>query len=173
MRAVLFYLSAGIKLLLREYWGPVFPCPNVRWTCEHVVPRSLIAEHNDLHNLILLPDRLNHARSNYPYIQNSTDNNHKSIPPCSQPDCQCEGRGVLVSKHLFIPPDRFKGQIARAVLCMDQKYPHRHDVIHNRVLDLGLAHDWDLQFPATAKEIEWDKLILSLQGDSNPFVHQR
>lgn len=171
-RFLLFYLSATTKLLLKNFWRVMFPCHNVRWTCEHVVPRSLIAEHDDLHNLILLPDRLNHARSNYPYIQNSTlPGRIQTIPPCFHSECDCYITGSLVSKR-FIPPDLFKGKIARSILYMEKKYPHHHDLIHNKVLNLDVAFMWDSMFPTTEEEIEWDQIIKSIQGDSNPFVHR-
>ena len=72
---VLFYvfnttLFHSSRNILKHHWFPrsEFPCRNIQWTCEHVIPKSLIPEHNDLHNLILLPDRLNNMRSNFPYI---------------------------------------------------------------------------------------------------------
>lgn len=174
MISLLFYLSSATRSLLKNYWAQRldFPCNNVQWTCEHVVPRSLIAEHNDLHNLILLPGRLNNARSNYPYIHDSGLDKtiQKIIWPCFNKGCHCNTTGTLVSKRLFIPPDLFKGMIARSVLFMDEKYPHHHDLIHKKVLDLGVASMWDCMFPATKQEAEWDKIISSIQGDSNHFT---
>lgn len=172
MTCVLLYLSAATRALLKNYWAQRLdlPCKNVQWTCEHVVPRSLIMEHNDLHNLILLPSRLNNARSNYPYINNRLNETSRIIWPCFNKGCHCNTTGKLISKHLFVPPDLFKGMIARSVLFMDEKYPHHHDLIHKRVLDLGVASMWDTMHPATKYEAEWDRIVSSIQGDSNHFI---
>lgn len=185
MRIFLLYLSNTSYLLhssrkvLRQYWFPRsdFPCSNIIWTCEHVIPKSLIQEHNDLHNLILLPDRLNHARSNYPYVNGiGYDDLHNSnlkikiIPPCIKSNCSCELNGKLTSNHLFIPPDRFKGMIGRTTLYMKDKYPHHEKLINNRVLNLGVASIWDMSFPPSQMELDWNKFILSYQGDENPYV---
>ena len=175
LNMVLFHSSRNT---LRLHWSPrtEFPCQNILWTCEHVVPKSIIPEHNDLHNPILLPDRLNHARSNFPYIQGiGYDNVYhakvKPILPCQQRGCSCHDlQGKLVSKNLFIPPDRFKGMIGRSVLCMKDKYPHHSQLIHRRVLDLGLASIWDTTFPPSDQEKEWDEFVASCQGDHNPYV---
>lgn len=172
MISLMFHLSSA-RSLLKNYWAQRldFNCSNVQWTCEHVVPRSLITEHNDLHNLIMFPGSLNNARSNYPYINNNDFNSTiKTIWPCFNKECGCNTTGTLVSKQLFIPPDLFKGRIARSVLFMDEKYPHHHDLIHKKVLNLEVASMWDDMFPATQQEAEWDKIISSIQGDSNHFT---
>ena len=168
------------RKMLKRHWFPrsEFPCRNIIWTCEHVVPKSLIPEHNDLHNLILLPDRLNNIRSNYPYIQGIGYNDLydpnldiKKVPACQRGFCSCVHlQGKLVSKKLFIPADPFKGMIGRSVLYMTDKYPHHKGLIHKRVLDLGVASIWDNQFPPTINEIKWNNLVLSHQGDKNPYV---
>lgn len=184
MKIFLLYLSNthlfhSSRKIIRQNWFPRydFPCQNIIWTCEHVIPKSLIPEHNDLHNLILLPDRLNHARSNYPYVNGiEYDDLHnpnlkiKIVPPCIRSNCSCELSGKLTSSHLFIPPDRFKGMIGRTTLYMKDKYPYHEKLINNRVLDLGLASIWDISFPPTPMEMEWNKFVLSYQGDENPYV---
>lgn len=187
-RMVLFYvfnttLFHSSRNILKHHWFPrsEFPCRNIQWTCEHVIPKSLIPEHNDLHNLILLPDRLNNMRSNFPYVNGiEYEDLHdphlkvKPIPPCMRFNCSCcHLQGKLVSKNLFIPADRFKGMISRSVLYMKDKYPHHHQLIHKRVLDLGVASIWDMSFPPSPQELEWNKFVASYQGDGNPYVIQR
>lgn len=187
-RMVLFYVLNTAMLhssrnILKHHWFPrsKFPCRHIQWTCEHVIPKSLIPEHNDLHNLILLPDRLNNIRSNFPYI-NGVDYEDlhdphlkvKPIPPCMKFNCSCHHlQGKLVSKNLFIPADPFKGMISRSVLYMKDKYPHHHQLIHKRVLDIGVASIWDMSFPPSPQELEWNKFVASYQGDGNPYVIQR
>lgn len=180
---MLYIINAGLihgpRNILRHNWHPRsdFPCQHIKWTCEHVIPRSLIREHNDLHNLILLPDRLNNIRSNYPYIRgieyDEVHNPHlkvKTVCPCARLNCSCDLQGKLVSGCLFIPPDRFKGMIGRSVLYMKDKYPHHKNLIHTRVLDLGVACVWSVSFPPSQKEKEWNEFIYSHQGDYNPYT---
>lgn len=157
------FLFSKPKVMLRNYWTHRWnhTCPNIYWTCEHVIPKSLIPEHNDIHNLILLPDCLNHARSNYPYITNKIENGTiKTIYPCHNRTCNCTSMtGKLVSKKLFIPPDFWKGMISRSVLYMKDKYPHHENLIHKKVLDLGIASLWNQTFPITKDELEWNLMI--------------
>jgi len=185
---VLSYVMSTFMLhssrnVLKHHWFPrsEFPCRQIQWTCEHVIPKSLIREHNDLHNLILLPDRLNNIRSNYPYVNGvDYDNLHdphlkvKLVPPCTRFNCSCHHlQGKLVSNNLFIPADPFKGMIGRSVLYMKDKYPHHQQLIHKRVLDLGVASIWDMSFAPSPQELEWNKFVASYQGDGNPYVNHR
>lgn len=163
------------RTLLRGYWSQhiiIPPCDQVRWTCEHIVPRSLIQEHNDLHNLLLLPDTLNNARSNFPYIMGIGNGTVKEVAPCKKAGCHCDMCGSVVSKHFFVPPDQVKGMIARSVLYMKDKYPHHTQLIHNRVLHLDTALLWNDIFPATQREIEWDDIIFSIQHDHNHYTQE-
>lgn len=165
------------RRIVKENWFPRadFPCRHIKWTCEHVVPKSLIPEHNDLNNLILLPDRLNNIRSNYPYINGTNYNDiHnpnlkvKLVSPCMLANCSCADlQGKLISNKLFIPSDRFKGMIGRSVLRMNEKFPQHTNLIHRRVLDLGVASIWDMSFPPSQNEIDWKKLINAYQGYRN------
>ena len=158
---VMFSVS---KKLLRGYWTPIMSnqtCPQIQWTCEHVIPKSRIDEHDDLINWILYPSCLNHARSNYPYINNNTMNGTiKMIYPCSQKNCSCISMtGQLVSKKFFIPPNYWKGMISRSVLTMVQKYPHHRSLINQKVLDLTIASLWNQTFPMTDEEKDWQSLL--------------
>lgn len=174
------------KSVLRNFWIPrheldLPQCARIQWTCEHVVPKSLIREHGDLHNLILLPARVNHMRSNYKYIEkNNTDYglvhtghaNQKTIPVCEYcKKCQDNHHGRLISNRLFVPPTMWKGMIARSVLRMCEKYPHHRRLIHSQVLDLNVASMWNYYHPATEDHVIWDDMIQELQGDRNPHTH--
>lgn len=173
-----YHLSRGA---LRDHWARYNdPCAHIQWTCEHVVPKSIIREHNDPHNLILLPGTLNHARSNYPYT-NGVGNGTllKPVHACPQKVCSCKHlHGSLVvagsGQRLFVPPDAFKGLIGRSVLKMKDLYPHHADLIHRRVLDLGVASVWDLSFPPSIGEENWDILLNDkLRTPGNPPRPQR
>lgn len=148
------------RKLLKQHWIPEFPCRHILWTCEHVIPKSLIPEHNDLCNLILLPSRLNNIRSNYPYIHGHPHLHGKTITPCPLRECSCHHlQGKLVAKKLFVPPDPFKGMIGRSVLRMMDRHPHHHKLVHTRVLDLNVASQWDLSFPPSQQEKDWIQFV--------------
>lgn len=153
------------RKLLKQHWVSEFPCHHILWTCEHVIPKSLIPEHNDLYNLILLPDRLNNIRSNFRYIQEGPHDHDphikvKTISPCSLRDCSCHHlQGKLVAKNLFIPPDPFKGMIGRSVLRMADRHPHHQELIQTKVLDLSMASLWDMSFPPSEREKAWHRFV--------------
>lgn len=170
---LLLLFAFNSRRLLRNYWSQhvVMPCPHLQWTCEHVIPKSLIMEHDDLHNLMFLPDRLNNIRSNFPYVDGNdliNGNQSKLILPCN--NCSCGNYGILHMKRSMTPPDPFKGMIARSVLCMRDKYPQHTALIEKRVLALSTALEWDMTFAATLDEVVWDNLICDAQGDNNPYT---
>lgn len=168
-----YHLSRGV---LREHWARhTDPCAHIQWTCEHVVPKSIISEHNDPHNLIMLPSTLNHARSNYPYTDRVGAGTPlvKPVSACPQKICACGHlHGKLLvdgKKRLFVPPDAYKGMIGRSVLKMKDLYPHHADLIHRRVLDLGLASVWDVSFPPSIGEENWEAVLSGrLRTPGNP-----
>jgi endonuclease I len=57
--------------------------------------------------------------------------------------------------------------IGRSVLRMNEKFPQHTNLIHRRVLDLGVASIWDMSFPPSQNEIDWKKLINAYQGYRN------
>lgn len=70
----------------------------------------------------------------------------------------------------FVPPDEWKGRIARAVLCMSSKYPQYSKLILDNVLDRCVALDWNMLYPASESDKEWNSLIKAIQGDTNIYV---
>lgn len=163
--------------VLRLFWSSrlrgELPCTSVKWTCEHVVPKSFFPQEckhraNNLHNLILLPYQLNNARSNFKYVEHRSN---VSVPVCSCDRClprECCGRGYAAVTG-FTPPDVWKGQISRAVLYMADKYPEYRDAISQSVLDIDTAHHWNVRRPPTNNEHEWNQIVKRIQGDSNPY----
>jgi len=171
------------KDLLRSFWIERLEktepqCKNIVWTCEHVIPKSMIREHNDLHNLILLPARINNARSNFKYIQGlGHDDIYKSnltlkeVVSCGKLcDISCKMKAKSVSNKFFMPPDLFKGMIGRSVLQMTEKYPYHKNLVNKCVLDLGVASIWDYYYPATIDEMIWNDIVEKFQGDTNAYV---
>lgn len=169
------------KSLLKSFWIERFQLPSlcsqsIEWTCEHIVPKSVIPKssiHNNLHNLILLPKLLNNARSNYCY----TNDQEKIIKKvsgchgCKGTDCHIKGLLVTSTKEpSFNPPELWRGELARAVLYMTAKYPTYSQVIESKVLSRRTAYKWLLTYPPDWRHIEWDKLVYSVQGDHNIYT---
>ena len=57
-----------------------------------------------------------------------------------------------MTKEGVVPPDAFKGPIARSVLRSIDKFPKFAEKISNEVLDYDLAIEWDRQFPMSVAE---------------------
>lgn len=175
MKQYVALLLCMSKHVLKSFWRQhlFVPCSHIQWTCEHVVPKSLFREHNDLHNLILFPYSLNNARSNFPYVDSIPSNmSTKIVYPCVSAHCDCPWKGKLVSRQSFIPPDMWKGMIARSVLYMKDKYPWHEKMIQTKVLAFDTALEWDHEFPATPPEQEWNQIIQMVQGDLNPYIRK-
>lgn len=47
-----------------------------------------------------------------------------------------------VSRNGFVPPDAWKGVLAKAVMDMIRRYPHYQKVIDTKVMDLSVARKW-------------------------------
>lgn len=68
----------------------------------------------------------------------------------------------------FEPPDRAKGQVARASLYMADGYP-KYDLSRQQ---RRLFMAWDKQFSVTSWECQRAKRIEALQGNANKFVKE-
>lgn len=98
---------------------------------------------------------MNNARSSIKYVD-KVNTNGKPIYACEcyQNCTTCTGKAIM-TKDGFVPPDIWKGQIARAVLYMATKYPKYYNRIDKEVLDLGLAMVWNAKFPSDTLESQW------------------
>lgn len=104
-------------------------CPQngtVSWTKEHVIPKSWFknqAKANDDRNLIWFPNKLNHLRSNMPYVATRAElgNAVKEISHACH-GCNIETCPWNASYSLdppgFLPPDAFKPYIFNATFLM-------------------------------------------------------
>lgn len=141
--------------LWTSYLALRLPCPLLTSTfsTEHVLPKSrfprVVVE--DPQNLIPLPKALNNARGNRPYTSKHGDGYLVyACKSCPFPGW-CAGAAV-VSEEGVLPPDPFKGPIARSVLEAIAKYPHLSERISNDVLDYDTAIEWDRRFPMSVQE---------------------
>lgn len=117
------------------------PC-KYEMTKEHVIPKSILPRNitSQSHNIIGLPARLNNKRSNLKYVESQLP----GIPiwPCKEcrnPSCRLMGK---LNKEGFTPPDIYKPVIGASVLRSMYNNPFIVEVVHNDVLDLGLALEW-------------------------------
>lgn len=131
------------------------PCPLncLSWSKEHVAPKSLfppvIVNHKD--NIIPFPVRLNNARGNRPYT-NTINGGYLaySCAGCPNPGF-CRG-AAIITKDGVVPPDVFKGPVARSVLKNIENFPKFAEKINEEVLDYDLAIEWDRRYPITTAE---------------------
>lgn len=123
------------------------------WTREHVVPKSIV-KLNDFRNIVPLPRKLNQARGNRPYTNDYEDGYFVyACENCPNPGF-CQGVMVMSPSGAH-PPNAFKGPIARSVLHTAFKYPSMAKTVHESVLDINTAIEWDRKFPATEDELDW------------------
>ena len=155
-----FMKAFWIDFLVRQIRCPV---NEITWTCEHVVPRSYINNKsvvNDPRNLILLPQTLNTARSNL----SMTDSLVKFKPVCACRNNYCINTKLTcpsrayVSKEGFVPPDMWKGVVARSILSMVETYPEHYSAI-NKSLHIPLAKEWDMMYKPSKVERQWKQIL--------------
>lgn len=117
------------------------PC-RYTMTKEHVIPKSVLPRNitGQSHNIIGLPARLNHKRSNLKYVESQLPG--RPVWPCKScrnPSCRLMGK---INQEGFTPPDIYKPVIGASILRSMYNNPFIVDVVHNDVLDLGLALQW-------------------------------
>lgn len=148
-----------MKLLLFAVWtsylASKLPCPlsSLSWSKEHCLPKSLFppAIVNRRDNIIPLPVKINNARGNRRYTNKWEDGYLVySCPSCPHPGF-CAGSGVI-SPNGFVPPDVFKGPVARSVLNSIEHFPKFAEKINDEVLNYDTAIEWDRRYPMTVSE---------------------
>lgn len=146
-----------------QFSGCVSSSGNVRSgrsCCEKVSPAAQ-GMMFDLHNLAPSIGQVNQYRLNDRYGVVDDDAPHDQWPGC---DAQ-HFSAPQFSDHRFEPADCTKGDVARVWFYM-------HDQ-HSIVIPDGewnMFVDWSQSDPVSAWEIERDRRIATLQGNSNPYV---
>lgn len=110
----------------------------------------------DMYNLFPAVGAVNALRSNYNYAQ---------LPDLDPTFGSCEMK-IDERAHRADPPERARGQVARASLYMDASYPRFS--LSRQQKQLFTA--WDKIYPVDAWECTRAKRIESLQGNENSFV---
>ncbi len=109
---------------------------------------------SDMYNLAPAIGSVNAVRSNKPYAALTGPSSFGS----------CEAR---TDDRRFDPPDRAKGEVARASLYMAEAYSGRFRLSRQQ---RQLFEAWDRQFPVTEWECTRARRIERIQGNVNPFV---
>ncbi len=150
-------------------------------TLEHIIPQSIYKKNDkklscDLHNLIMYPSKVNIHRSNYKYISDlkifddsvildENGNENKYYKPLSKNFCIKNSK-----RKIFLPSDKFKGDISRAAMYFLYTYPNYKDIILKDVIDPYTILTWHHQFPVSDFEIYKSEEIEKLQGNKNIFI---
>ena len=167
------------RVVLRSMY-PHVPHPTV----EHVVPVSLY-KHDlkchpmvsyDLHNLLLLPSKLNVHRSNYTFANppSPTHGHRGQWVALNALGHECTWAEAAAFKHnqahLFCPPAWCRGAIARKVAYFRFMYPTWSAAVETAVMSQGLMEEWNERYPVTLEERRVNILVKSIQRNANPFV---
>jgi deoxyribonuclease-1 len=122
--------------------------------CEKNDPNFMKA-YTDLHNLVPSIGEVNMDRSNFRFTtMNETDFVYGKC------DMKIDFKGKRVT-----PPENVRGDIARTYLYMSDRYDIRISDGQRKMFDV-----WNKQDPVDQWEIEKNKRIKSVQGNSNPYI---
>lgn len=108
----------------------------------------------DMYNLFPSIGSVNAARGNRRYAE---------LPEIEPGFGSCSAK---VKGKMFEPPDRAKGQVARAGLYMDKRYPKFRLSTQQKKLLIA----WDKRFPPDKNECERARRIRKIQKDENTFI---
>lgn len=114
----------------------------VKLNREHIIPRSLLPRKvtETVHNIIGFPDYLNSKRGTLKYC----DSKKPGMPiwpcrNCKSSKCALMGK---INKDGFTPPSIYKPIIGASVLRSMYNFPELTQILHNEVLDIGVAMSW-------------------------------
>ena len=159
------------------------PRQNPYDSMEHIVPKSFIQDKRyvkEMHNIILLPTKLNSHRSNYKFVpeikvnDSKTTNSHQSILDefGEISDTMTASSSIKCSRlKMFVPQEECRGMIARAVLYFLFSYQNESsEIIFSKVIDRKTIFEWNRDFPPSSFEVYKNKCIEKLQGNENIFI---
>lgn len=131
---------------------------SARKNCEETDPEFALME-GDMHNLLPSIGEVNGDRSNFMYSQ-WTNSPEPMYGKC---------RSIVDFKaRKFQPREEVRGMLARISFYMEKTYGIKLSKERRRLLEI-----WDREYPVNAWECERDARIFKVQGDHNPFVHER
>jgi hypothetical protein len=158
-----------------EYWSQEFhgkkpgpsQIPDDRVVnVEHTWPQSKFTnkfpgdmQKSDLHHLFATDSQMNSARSSYPFGEVTHDKMELKCRTVRLGTTD-QGGGLV-----FEPPEKHKGNVARALFYFAVKYGMNIDPIQEKFLKT-----WNRQDPVDEEELRRNEEIFKLQGSRNPFV---
>lgn len=143
--------------MFRQCWHKVGK-KSARKNCEDSDPEFALME-GDLHNLLPSIGEVNGDRSNYMFSvwTNSPEPLYGS----------CESV-VDFKGRKFQPRPEVRGMLARIAFYMEKTYGIALSKSQRRLFEA-----WDREHPVSRRECERDRRIFLVQGNHNPFVHER
>ncbi len=165
-----------VKKVFCDIYNIKNPC---NYSIEHVIPQSKFKENKllktDMHNLLFYPNKLNLHRSNFKYISDPTIFESSKIFDEKGEDVldfiEKEKISIKTSnKKIFYPPDKYKGQIARACMYFLTTYPEYKDMIFKDVIDPYTILTWHKLFNVNNFEILKNEIIYDYQKNNNIYV---
>jgi hypothetical protein len=150
-------------------------CPHViEPSIEHVIPQLHLRGSNatrDAHNLMIIPKRLNSHRQAYRFCATPMpDTDWENLDSLGfSSTCQ-----PLAHKNtrrgLFVPPEAWRGLIARKACYMVAVYPVLMSLVFTRVLCPRLIREWNERYPVADHERATEQAVARIQLNRNPFV---
>lgn len=110
----------------------------------------------DAHNLQLSIGEINSDRSNFRFSE------WRSRSPETFGKCEME---IDFKNRQAMPPERARGEVARANLYMSERYDINLSSQQRRLFDA-----WNKLYPASKSECKKEELVAEFQGNSNKFV---
>lgn len=153
------------------------------YTLEHVVPQSIYKNDNnklkcDMHNILLIPSKLNIHRSNYKlhsgsllYENSKLLDSRGTVMSDKITNIDFSGMSIKDSKRkIFSPPDNIRGELSRASFYFMYQYPQYKDIILKHVIDPYTLMNWNYRYPIKQFERYKSKQVEAIQGNENPFI---
>lgn len=166
-----------------DVYGDGTGCLNV----EHVFPQSMFKTdrrknvmRSDVHNMFLCTRRLNTFRSNFRYAtpeQYATGGGGGKIIDTwgnhvSSATEVFRRSGELMAangrQRMFVPMDRSRGKVARAIAYFVVRYDYAHKL--GDVIDPRTLVEWDQAHPVDDDEYLKNVVCYMYQGNLNPFI---
>ena len=168
---------------VKQVFSDIYKLDNPKeYSIEHIVPQSNFKDNKllkcDMHNLLYYPSKLNLHRSNYKYISDfklyetsvlldSLGNKVKFI------NKKNDDYSIKTSeKKIFLPPEKYRGSIARSSMYFLTTYTEFENIILDKVIDPYTLLTWHHMYPVTDYEKEKELKISECQGNSNIFIKE-
>jgi endonuclease I len=126
----------------------------------------------DAHNMMVIPSRLNSHRQAYRFCASPTpETDWQNLDDLGW---LCNSTFPRAHKNtrrgLFVPPEEWRGPVARKVCYMIVVYPALMSLIFSRVLCPRLIREWNARYPVLDDERTAEEVVARVQRNRNPFV---